>query len=359
MEKIFDSVEECVEAIANGEIIVVADDENRENECDLIMSGAKATPEKINLMIQYARGLICAPNTAPALRRLNIAPMVPVNSESFKTAFTVSVDAAEGITTGISAYDRARTINLLSSDSSVPADLVQPGHIFPLTAKPGGVLQRAGHTEATVDLTLLAGLHPGGVCCEITNDDGTMARLPDGVAFAKRFGLKMLSVAQLVEYRYKREKLIRCETEAPFKSEFGEFTLRIFKNIADNRRHIALSCGEIDGNAPVLVRVQQENLLTDVFRGNAGTKNSASLSAAFEMIARERRGIVLYMESENRGLPLLNSEKTNFDPHRDFVIGAQILAELGAKKIRVISNNPQEIGSLKAFGLEIVEQIPA
>ncbi|MCD8283968.1 MAG: 3,4-dihydroxy-2-butanone-4-phosphate synthase [Opitutae bacterium] len=359
MENIFNTVEECVAAIANGEVVIVADDEKRENECDLIMSGEKATPEKINLMIQHARGLICAPNTEPALRRLNIAPMVPVNSESFRTAFTVSVDAAEGITTGISAYDRARTINLLSSDKSVPADLVRPGHIFPLTAKPGGVLQRAGHTEATVDLTQLAGLHPGGVCCEITNDDGTMARLPDGVAFAKRFGLKMLSVAQLIEYRYKREKLVRLETEMPFSSEFGKFVLRIFASLADGRRHVALSCGNVSDGRPVLVRVQRENLLADVFRGNSAGKTEV-LSAAFEKIAREGRGIVLYMESDNRGLPAKNLEPLPIpDPNRDFGIGAQILAELGATQIRLITNNPKEVGGLNAFGLTIVEQVSA
>ncbi len=358
MGNIFNTVEECVAAIANGEVVIVADDEKRENECDLIMSGAKATPEKINLMIQHARGLICAPNTEPALRRLGLAPMVPVNSESYRTAFTVSVDASEGITTGISAYDRARTITLLSSDKSVPADLVSPGHIFPLAAKPGGVLQRAGHTEATVDLTQLAGLHPGGVCCEITNDDGTMARLSDGVEFAKKFGLKMLSVAQLIEYRYKREKLVRIETEMPFSSEYGQFVMRIFVSSADGRRHVALSCGNVSDGKPVLVRVQRENLLADVFRGNA-TGRTEVLSGAFEQIAREGRGIVLYMESDDRGLPIENSKaQASFDPNRDFGIGAQILAELGATQIRLITNNPKEVGGLKAFGLEIVEQVP-
>ena len=357
MNKIFDTVEECVAAIAAGEIVIVADDENRENECDLIMSGAKATPEKINLMIQYARGLICAPSTEPALRRLNIFPMVPVNTESYRTAFTVSVDAAEGITTGISAYDRARTINLLSTDKSVAADLVRPGHIFPLCAKPGGVLQRAGHTEATVDLTQLAGLHPGGVCCEITNDDGTMARLPDGIAFAKRFGLKMLSVAQLVEYRYRREKLISFETEMPFDSEFGKFTLRVFRSAADGERHIALTCGDVADGRPVLVRVQRENMLGDVFRGKAFGKTDM-LPAAFELIAREGRGIVLYMSNGQNGLPenLSLPLQSNLD-RRDFGMGAQILAALGAQKIRLISNNPKKVAGLNAFGLEIVEQV--
>lgn len=358
MEKIFDTVEEALAAIAAGEVIIVADDENRENECDLVMSGEKATPEKINLMIQYARGLICAPNTEPALRRLGIFPMVPVNTESYRTAFTVSVDAAEGITTGISAYDRARTINLLSSDKSVPADLVQPGHIFPLTAKPGGVLQRAGHTEATVDLTLLAGLHPGGVCCEITNDDGTMARLPDGVEFAKRFGLKMVSVAQLIEYRYRRERLIKLEAEMPFESEFGQFTMRVFRSVVDGKRHVALSCGNVSDGRPVLVRVHRENMFGDVFRGKAFGK-PGMLPAAFEMIAREGRGIVLYMANSERILPEVPSAEppANLD-QRDFGIGAQILAELGANQIRLITNNPKKVVGLNAFGLRILEQIP-
>lgn len=356
----FDPIDEAIRAIAEGKMVIVTDDEGRENEGDLVMAASKATPELINQMILHARGLICVPTVAPQLQRLGIARMVPENRESQGTDFTVSVDAAEGITTGISAYDRAATIRILADPAATPDRLVQPGHVFPLRAKPGGVLQRAGHTEAAVDLASLAGLHPSGVICEILNEDGSMARLPELVAFKKKFGLKLISIAQLIHYRHQREKLVQKEAELPFESTYGHFTLHVFKTITDGRQHLALTLGKLDAS-PTLVRVHSENLLSDVFLAkNLG--GHLALSGALERIAAAGHGVVLYMEQPNGGIRIDPNQRdsvhsSNMD-FRDYGIGAQILVELGLKKIRLISGTPRKVIALDGYDLEIVEHLP-
>ncbi len=358
----FDSVEEAIADIAAGRIVIVTDDENRENEGDLVMAASKVTPEAVNMMIRHGRGLICVPTTDHQLKRLGISPMTPDNRESQRTAFTVSVDAAEGITTGISAYDRAATIRILADPDAAPGMLVQPGHVFPLRARPGGVLQRAGHTEAAVDLASLAGLHPSGVICEILNEDGSMARLKELVAFKNRFGLKLISIAQLIEYRHRRDKLVERVATAPFESEFGHFQLHIFRSLLDSRTHFALTTGTL-GPEPTLVRVHSENLLADLFRAS-GTSGHHSLTAALQRIAGEGRGVVLYLEQPGCGIKVGKAEcgRPDIGPAsmdlRDYGIGAQILAELGLRKIRLLSGTPRKVVGLEGYALEIVEQIP-
>lgn len=355
----FDSIEAAIQDIADGKIIIVTDDENRENEGDLVMAASKATPESVNMMIRHARGLICAPTTGAQLRRLGINPMVQENRESHKTAFTVSVDAAEGITTGISAYDRARTISILSDPSAKPEALVQPGHIFPLRAKDGGVLERAGHTEAAVDLASLAGLHPSGVICEILNDDGTVSRLPELIEFKKKFGLKLVSIADLIEYRHRRDKLVELVCTRPFASEYGDFTLHIFRNKLDGRHHLAFALGALDA-APTLVRVHSENLLGDLFR-QLGTDSHTTLVGSMEAIARAGRGVVLYMEHAQGGgdeIDRLAARHGAGMSFRDYGIGAQILTALGLRKIRLLSNSPRKVVGLDGYDLEIVELVP-
>lgn len=356
----FDAVESAIQDIADGKLVIVTDDEGRENEGDLVMAAGKATPETINMMIRHARGLICVPTTATQLRRLGINQMVPENRESQSTAFTVSVDAAEGITTGISAYDRAATVAVLASPESRPEQLVQPGHIFPLRAKDGGVLERAGHTEAAVDLASLAGLHPSGVICEILNDDGTVARLPELVEFKARFGLKLISIASLIEYRLAREQLVESVCQRPFPSEYGDFELHVFRSKVDNRHHLALSMGPL-GPAPTLVRVHSENLLSDVFR-QRGADSQHTLEASLRSVAAAGQGVVLYMEHAQGGADIIR----RLDPaaaggggmsFRDYGIGAQILRALGLQKIRLITNNPRKVVGLDGYALEIVEQI--
>ena len=356
----FDSVEAAIADIAEGRLIIVTDDENRENEGDLVMAASKATPETINMMIRHARGLICVPTTGAQLRRLGISAMVQENRESHRTAFTVSVDAAEGITTGISAYDRAHTIRLLGDAASQPDMLVQPGHIFPLRARDGGVLERAGHTEAAVDLASLAGLHPSGVICEILNEDGTLARLPDLVAMKERFGLKLISIASLIEYRLRSERLVERVNSGPFASEYGDFTLHVFRNRLDGRHHLAFTLGE-PGTEPMLVRVQSENLLADVFR-QRGSGSIRALESSFRAIAEAGRGVVLYMEHAQGGavvasrLQNLSAPAPGMD-FRDYGTGAQILTALGLSKIRLLTNHPRKVVGLDGYGLEIVEQV--
>lgn len=355
----FDSVENALQAIAEGKLVIVTDDENRENEGDLVMAASKVTPEAINMMIKHARGLICVPTTQHQLRKLGIGQMVQENRESHRTAFTVSVDAAEGISTGISAFDRARTIALLANPEGQPEDLVQPGHIFPLRARPGGVLERAGHTEAAVDLASLAGLHPSGVICEILNEDGTMARLPELIEFKRRFGLHLISIAQLIEYRLRTDQLVEKETSMPFASDYGEFTLHVFRGRLDGRRHYALSRGQLSEGAP-LVRVQSANLLTDVFRAK-GSDNVKSLETSLQAIARAGQGVVLYMESENHGADIISELGTGHRSgmsFRDYGIGAQILVALGIKRLRLLTRRPRKAIGLDGYGLEIVEQVP-
>jgi 3,4-dihydroxy 2-butanone 4-phosphate synthase/GTP cyclohydrolase II len=357
----FDTVESAIQDIADGKPVIVTDDEGRENEGDLVIAAAKATPETINMMIRHARGLICVPTTGAQLRRLGINQMVQENRESHKTAFTVSVDAAEGITTGISAFDRARTVAILANPESQPEELVQPGHIFPLRAKDGGVLERAGHTEAAVDLASLAGLHPSAVICEILNEDGSMARLPELVDFKQRFGVKMISISALIEYRYQRDQLVEKVCTRPFPSEFGELTLHVFRSRIDGRHHLAFTLGET-GPEPTLVRVQSENLLSDVFRLK-GSDGHRAIAASLEAIARAGRGVMLYMEHAQGGADVIrrldqrSGEGGAGMGFRDYGVGAQILGALGLRKIRLLTNNPRKVVGLEGYALEIVEQV--
>src|SRR3954469_22263840 len=290
----FDSVESAIADIAAGKLIIVTDDENRENEGDLIMAASKVTPETVNMMIRYGSGIVCVPTVEHQLRRLGLGPMVARNRESQRTDFTVSVDAAYGISTGISAYDRTRTIALLANPATKPDQLVQPGHVFPLRARPGGVLERAGHTEAAVDLATLAGLSPMGVLCELVNDDGTVQRMPQLVEFKNKFGLKMISIATLIEYRARRDQLVELVTAQPFESEFGAFTLHVFRGRLDGRHHLALSMGKLGPDA-TLVRVHSEILLSDLFR-TKGMFGHHMLIGSLAAVAQAGSGVVLYMQ---------------------------------------------------------------
>jgi 3,4-dihydroxy 2-butanone 4-phosphate synthase / GTP cyclohydrolase II len=365
----FDPVETAIQAIAEGRIVIVTDDEDRENEGDLVMAAAKATPEAINMMIRHGRGLICVPALAHHLKRLGINPMVQENRESHQTDFTVSVDAASGITTGISAYDRARTIRLLADPETRPDDLVQPGHVFPLRGKPGGVLQRAGHTEASVDLASLAGLPPIGVLCEILNEDGSLARLPDLVLFKEKFNLPMISIADLIEYRHQREQLVEEVGVHPFESEFGTFQLHVFRSSLDQHHHLALTMGALD-DEPTLVRVQSENILSDVFHaaGKDGSSRHA-LTSSLRKVSEAGKGVVVYIGQPDGGLtPALRGSPPPTGPNpaksgpggmdfRNYGIGAQILVALGLKQIRLLSSHTRHVVALEGYNLKIVEQV--
>lgn len=365
METPFDSVEAALTDIAAGKMVIVTDDASRENEGDLVMAASKATPEAINTMIRHARGLICVPTTSHQLRRLGIHPMASENRESHGTDFAVSVDAAQGITTGISAYDRAQTIRILGDPKSQPDDLVQPGHVFPLRAKPGGVLERAGHTEAAVDLAQLAGLHPSGVICEILNEDGTLARLPDLIRFKQEHGLKLISIASLIEYRHKRDPLVRAHGTQSVKTAYGTFTLHVFRSVIDDRQHYALSLGEL-GPDTTLVRVHGENILTDTFRAEtAGT----TVDSALQSIAQRGRGVLLYITRPNGGI-LLPDHTAGTDHKTDnnsgqsmdfraYGIGAQILVALGLRDIELLSSTPRKVVGLDGYGLNITSYAPS
>jgi 3,4-dihydroxy 2-butanone 4-phosphate synthase/GTP cyclohydrolase II len=353
---VFDPVELAIQEIAAGRLVIVTDDEGRENEGDLICAAEKVTPELVNMMIRHARGLICVPMTEPQLKRLGINPMVQQNREAMRTAFTVSVDAAEGITTGISAFDRARTVKLLSDPTTTPDALVQPGHIFPLCARPGGVLERAGHTEAAVDLAALAGLAPAGVICEVLNEDGTMAHLPELMEFKRRHNLPLISIASLIEYRHKREQLVELLSTRPFSSEYGEFTLHVFRSKVDGRHHLAFTMGRLDGS-PTLVRVHTENLLSDVFHAR-DMGSHKSLLASLERVAQAGHGAIVYMEQTGRMQEALQHPAGGASASlRDYGIGAQILAALGLRKIRLLSRSNRKVVGLDGHGLEIVEQV--
>jgi len=344
-------------------MVIVTDDEARENEGDLVMAASKVTPEAINMMALHARGLICVPMLGHQLRRLGISPMASENRESHQTDFAVSVDAAHGITTGISAYDRAETIRILADPTSQPDMLVHPGHVFPLRAKPGGVLRRAGHTEAAVDLAQLAGLHPSGVICEILNEDGTLARIPDLIEYRRKHGLRMISIADLIEYRHSRDRLIEHVITSPFESDFGNFDLHIFRSILDDRQHIALTMGTLNAE-PTLVRVQSENILSDVFRSKKLSGHGA-LMMALEKIVAAGHGVLLYIEQPKGGVRISktgdsrNPEGPDFTKmdFRDYGIGAQILVALGLRKIRILSGTARKVIGLDGYDLEIVEQI--
>jgi len=358
----FDSVETAIQEIAAGRLVIVVDDEDRENEGDLIMAAAKVTPQAVGMMVRYCSGIICVPSVEPQLRRLGLGPMVGQNRESHRTDFTVSVDAAEGITTGISAQDRSQTIRILADSRARPEQLVQPGHVFPLRARPGGVLERAGHTEAAVDLATLAGLPPAGVLCELVNDDGTVQRMPELREFKAKFKLQMISIAQLIEYRIKRDQLVELVCTKPFPTEYGDFDLHVFRSTLDDRQHLALTMGAMDFT-PTLVRVHSENLLSDVFHGK-GSNSGHSLTSSFEAIAHAGRGALVYMEPANPGEMLL--QRLNAEPGetiapmglRDYGTGAQILRMLGLSRIRLLSNSTRKIVGLDGYGLEIVEQVP-
>jgi len=371
----FATVEEAIEDIRAGRFVVVVDDEDRENEGDLTIAAQFATPEAVNFMVTHARGLVCLCLTEERCDELGLRQMTEQNETPFRTAFTVSVEAREGVTTGISAQDRSRTIQVAINPDSVPDDLVQPGHVFPLRARGGGVLERIGQTEAAVDLARLAGLTPAGVVCEIMNPDGTMARVPDLAQYCERHELKMVSVAQLVEYRRRTEKLVERTASVRLPTEWGEFTGIAFRERLTGKHHLALVRGDVDGAENVLVRVHSECLTGDVFhslRCDCGEQ----LEAALMQIAAEERGVLLYMAQEGRGIGLLNKLKAyelqeegldtveanlelGFPPDaREWGIGNQILSDLGLTTIRILTNNPRKSAGMEGFGLTVVEQVP-
>ena len=371
----FATIEEAIEEIRRGRMIVVCDDENRENEGDLVMGAQFATSDAVNFMATHARGLICLALTAERCDELNLNLMTAKNEAPLQTAFTVSIEAAEGVTTGISAHDRARTIQVAIDPSSGPDDLHIPGHVFPLKAKDGGVLERTGHTEASVDLARLAGLNPAGVICEIMNDDGTMARIPDLASYCELHGLKMVTIADLIAYRRQEEKLVERIVSTALPTEFGEFTAVGYRSLVDDKHHVAMVKGEVDGKDDVLVRVHSECLTGDVFhslRCDCGEQ----LEAALAMIEREGTGVLLYLSQEGRGIGLLNKLRAyklqeegldTVDANlrlglpadlRDYGIGAQILSDLGLSSIRILTNHPKKIRGLEGYGLSVTDQIP-
>ena len=382
MSNTFNTIPEALTAIKNGELIIVVDEPDRENEGDLIMAAEKVTAAAINFMAMHGRGLICLPTCSERLAELELQPMVAANTAQMQTAFTVTIDAKE-VTTGISAQERAYTIQKFVDADAVPGDFVRPGHIFPLDAKPGGVLRRAGHTEATVDLARMAGLYPAGVLCEILNDDGSMARVPELMEFAAKHQLKIITISDLIAYRRQTETLIRRVATADIPTEHGEFKLYAYEstdtdgeNVETDKTHIALTKGDIAEASPVLVRVHSQCLTGDVF-GSLRCDCGEQLEIALQTIEKEGRGVLVYMRQEGRGMGLKGKlrayqvqdsdglDTVEANEHlgypadlRDYGIGAQILADLGVRKMRLMTNNPQKVKGLDGYNLEIVERVP-
>jgi 3,4-dihydroxy 2-butanone 4-phosphate synthase / GTP cyclohydrolase II len=371
----FDTIDDVVSDISKGKIVIVTDDADRENEGDLVMAAEKATPEAVNFMAMHGRGLICVPIANERAEQLGLQRMVAQNREMYRTDFTVSVDAARGVTTGISAHDRAATIKTIADPKSTPDDLVQPGHVFPLRAKDGGVLRRAGHTEAAVDLARMAGLEAAGVLCEILHDDGTMARLPELMEFRKKHGLRICTIQSLIAHRRLTEKLVEAEQVVKLPTEYGDFDLHLYRSKLDGAHHLALVKGKISKTRPTLVRVHSECLTGDVF-GSRRCDCGNQLHAALKQISGEGNGVLIYMRQEGRGIGLaakihayklqeegLDTVEANArlgfaSDLRDYGLGAQILFDLGVRKFRFLTNNPKKVVGLEGYGIQMVEQVP-